>query len=412
MPLAAGELRVKLGPIRETVVLDHWGNVMFTCPRCKRGLHAVATKTFRYHLCRHCGGRAIPWVFIREHYDRHLVNRLWSEATAPNSPQGLPCPCCGRAARRVFKKTYEKTTELDLCPRCRLLWCDQGELEELGTPTLAPVTPEQLSGKVREMIAEFEAFHKAKRQETVESWRAGELFNAGGDALPDEVWKWPFLYLGFPVETEDPGLTRFPWGTYAIAALCVLVAVLTWNADFPAIVGLFGFVPAVLWTNPLYSLMTMISSFFLHANLFHLLANMWFLLSLGDNTEDDLGTRNFLLLLLAAAVVGDLAHAFADPRSEIPAIGASGGVSAVVAYYMLRFPFAQISIFFLPALRPVAIPAWSWAFFWVIGQLALALLQLKGETDIAAFAHLGGFLVGVIAWSWVTYKSRLLRRAA
>lgn len=385
---------------------------MFTCPRCKRGLHAVATKTFRFHLCRHCGGRAIPWVFIREHYDRHLVNRLWSEATAPNSPKGLPCPCCGRAARCVFKKTYEKMTELDLCPRCRLLWCDQGELEELGTPALTPVAPKQLPAKVREMIAQFELSEARKRRQTLESLRGGGLVTGGGDALPDEVWKWPFLFLGLPVETEDPGLTRFPWGTYAIAALCVLVAVLTWNADFPAIVGVFGFVPAVLLTNPFHGLMTMISSFFLHGDFFHLLGNMWFLVTVGDNTEDDLGTWNFLLLLLAATVGGDLAHALGDPHSQVPAVGASGGISGVLAYYILRFPFARFSITILAFFWVIALPVWFWGFLWLAWQLALAHLQLEGLSQVSALGHLGGFLVGVAAWLWVRFKRRLAVRAA
>lgn len=220
------------------------------------------------------------------------------------------------------------------------------------------------------------------------------------------------MFLGLRVELEDPGLSSRPWATWSVIVVCVLVAALAWSSDFMSIVELLGFVPAMLYTNFLYGLMTLVSSFFLHADFFHLLANMWFLLMFGDNTEDDLGTGNFLLLLFLATVVGDLAHALGDPRAEIPTIGASGGISGILAYYVLRFPNARITFLFLPFLRVLTVPAYGWVAFWFFLQIILAVFQLHGVSSVSALAHLGGFLTGAIACVWVTQRRYALLRAA
>ena len=144
--------------------------------------------------------------------------------------------------------------------------------------------------------------------------------------------------------------------------------------------------------------MTFLTSFFLHAGLFHLIGNLYFLLVFGDNTEDVLGKRRFLLLVAAAAVAGDITHILADPRATIPCVGASGGISGILAYYCLRFPTARVGL--VGWFRWLRVPVRLMFAVWVAMQIIDAYWILEGIGDVAVFAHLGGATVGVLFWWW------------
>ncbi|MHC4677439.1 MAG: rhomboid family intramembrane serine protease, partial [Planctomycetota bacterium] len=103
----------------------------------------------------------------------------------------------------------------------------------------------------------------------------------------------------------------------------------------------WGLVPAELGRR--FGL-TFVTSFFLHGGLVHLFGNLYYLVVFGDNSEDVLGRGRYLLLIAAATIVGDIAHIVSDPGSTTPCIGASGGISGVLAYYCLRFPKASVGI--------------------------------------------------------------------
>ena len=127
-----------------------------------------------------------------------------------------------------------------------------------------------------------------------------------------------------------------------------------------------------------------------------------FLLVFGDNTEDVLGKLRFLGLVALAAFVGSMAHIAGDPRAEAAYVGASGGISGIVAYYCLRFPQAKFGI--LVWWRWVRLPAGFMLVFWIVFQASGAMLQFSGFVDVSALSHLGGAVTGGIFW-WVTRKS-------
>ena len=169
----------------------------------------------------------------------------------------------------------------------------------------------------------------------------------------------------------------------------------------------FGLVPAQLWRH---GGVTFITSFFLHAGLLHLIGNVYFLLVFGDNVEDDLGRWRFVLLLAAADLFGNLLHVAGNPHSMTPCVGASGGISGVIAYYALRFPRARLGIMFgyWFYFRWVHFPAYVGLLFWFVLQFLLAFEQKLGIGNVAAFAHLGGAAVGVAAW--LLWRSRSLKQ--
>src|SRR4030095_6138117 len=105
----------------------------------------------------------------------------------------------------------------------------------------------------------------------------------------------------------------------------------------------FGFIPTEAWR---YGGLTILTSFFLHGSILHLIGNLYFFLIFGDDVEDYLGRWRYVLVILTATVLGDIVHLLANANSTVPAIGASGGISGVIVFYALQFPRARVGILF------------------------------------------------------------------
>ena len=170
-----------------------------------------------------------------------------------------------------------------------------------------------------------------------------------------------------------------------------------------------GFIPARFFAQQAegwYSLsgyLPVFSSMFLHANLIHLISNMWMLWIFGDNVEDCMGHGRYLLFFLLCGVASVAAQSIANPQSVIPMIGASGAISGVLGAYFLTYPHARIltllPIFILIYL--IELPAYFFLGFWFIMQFVQGSLyslnsEQVGGGGVAWWAHVGGFAAGVV----------------
>ena len=139
---------------------------------------------------------------------------------------------------------------------------------------------------------------------------------------------------------------------------------------------------------------------FLHGGFLHIAGNMLYLLIFGDNIEDTLGHVRFFFFYLFSGVVAAYGYAFMDPRSTIPMIGASGAISGVLGAYLLLFPRAKVHtlIFIGIFWQIVAIPAVIVIGFWIVIQVVNALFSSGAlqHGGVAWFAHVGGFLAGLL----------------
>jgi membrane associated rhomboid family serine protease len=132
-------------------------------------------------------------------------------------------------------------------------------------------------------------------------------------------------------------------------------------------------------------------SMFLHANLAHLLGNLWSLWIFGNNVEDAYGSGGYLLLYFASGLAATAAFVLTNPGEVTPLVGASGAISGVMGAYLVLFPSARVvSVFPIFFFIPVALPAALFLILWFAGQFAL----IGGATGIAWQAHVGGFLFG------------------
>lgn len=140
--------------------------------------------------------------------------------------------------------------------------------------------------------------------------------------------------------------------------------------------------------------LTVLSSMFLHGGWMHMLGNMLFLWVFGDNVEDAMGHGRFLLfyLLCGAAAVG--AHAFAEPGSSVPLIGASGAISGVMGAYLMLYPRAKVLTLVLRMV--VTLPAALVMGLWIAWQFVQVYLGENGDPSVAWWAHIGGFFAGAV----------------
>jgi membrane associated rhomboid family serine protease len=216
-------------------------------------------------------------------------------------------------------------------------------------------------------------------------------------AAPGERWKAIPAFFMLPCELDPRARTRAPVVTWALVAAMVFSWLLAFDGDGRE-VERAGLVPEVLLRDGGLNLLT---SFFVHGGIIHLLVNAYFLLAFGEGVEDRLGSARFALLVLAASIGGSLIHALLDPRPSIPVIGASGGISGVLAFYALAFPRARLA-FLMPngwlRLRWTCVSAATAFAVWILSHLLGAVVQLEGFSSVSSLAHLGGTAVGVIAW--------------
>ncbi|HEX7154024.1 MAG TPA: rhomboid family intramembrane serine protease [Thermoanaerobaculia bacterium] len=149
-------------------------------------------------------------------------------------------------------------------------------------------------------------------------------------------------------------------------------------------------------------LYSMFVSMFLHGGLMHIGSNMLYLWVFGDNIEDRLGRFRYLLFYLLCGIIATLAHAFFNPASNIPTIGASGAIAGVLGAYLILFPRTQvmtlIPIFFFITVRHI--PAIFVLGFWFVLQLfsgvgSLGVRDAQDAGGVAYWAHIGGFVAGM-----------------
>jgi membrane associated rhomboid family serine protease len=208
----------------------------------------------------------------------------------------------------------------------------------------------------------------------------------------------------------------FPIVTWILIGLNVLVflfelslpeAMLDW------LIMTFGVVPAslhldnpaALLSDPM-ALVPLLTHMFLHGGWLHIISNMWILYIFGDNVEDRMGSVRFLVFYLLCGIAAAFSQAFVAPQSQIPAIGASGAIAGVLGAYIVLFPRARvitlIPIFLLPWYTEIS--AVFFLGFWFIMQLFSGVLTLSnvGSGGVAWWAHIGGFLFGILIFRLFT----------
>ena len=154
--------------------------------------------------------------------------------------------------------------------------------------------------------------------------------------------------------------------------------------------------------SPLY----FVTAMFLHGGIMHIVGNMWFLWLFGDNIEDRLGHKAFVVFYLVCGIAASVAHVlYVGVDSTTPMVGASGAIAGVLGAYLICYPRARVltlvPIFIF--IQFIRLPAFVFLFLWFGLQIygAVAASATPDAPGVAWLAHVGGFAVGsvfVIFW--------------
>ena len=201
----------------------------------------------------------------------------------------------------------------------------------------------------------------------------------------------------FPYKDDNPRIL-FPFVTYTIIGINSLVFIYQYLILPPESLG--HIINTYALTPAAPSVITVFTSMFMHGGLMHIIFNMWFLWIFGDNIESVLGHKRYVLFYLLCGVGAALAQIQINTGSQIPMVGASGAIAGVLGAYLIRFPRATVHvlvilIIFITFIR---VPAMVVIGIWFLSNLTAGLgtLGIEETGGTAWFAHLGGFVSGVV----------------
>lgn len=245
----------------------------------------------------------------------------------------------------------------------------------------------------------------------------------------------------FPISDDNPTL-RTPVMTYLLLSVIAFVWIFLQKAGLDsnamaASVCKLGMVPGELTgraplglavpltrearcliDNEPINIFTPITSMFLHGGWGHIIGNGLFFWVFGNNVEDSMGRLRFLVFYLLCGLIAAGAHVAIDPASPIPTVGASGAISGILGAYLVLYPRVRVNlliiiIFFI---RIIPVPAWMVLIYWFFLQLFIGLPQLtavrpEASGGVAVWAHIGGFVAGVVLIKLFENRKYTSRRA-
>ena len=204
----------------------------------------------------------------------------------------------------------------------------------------------------------------------------------------------------FPFRDHNPS-SRTPYVTWGLIAINIIVFLLYLPImnDQTALAAFFddwAMRPIEISNGQEYY--TALTSMFLHGGFMHLAGNMLFLFIYGDNVEDAMGPIPFLGFYILSGFGADAAHLFSDPYSEVPVVGASGAIAGVMGAYLLLYPRAKVDVALILVIifRVITLPAFVVLGVWMVFQFFGGFQSVAGEGGVAYWAHIGGFVVGVL----------------
>ncbi|RUT09748.1 rhomboid family intramembrane serine protease [Dulcicalothrix desertica PCC 7102] len=209
----------------------------------------------------------------------------------------------------------------------------------------------------------------------------------------------------FPLYDENPTQIT-PYITYGLIGINVLVflhEVRLSEAQLDQFLRLYAVVPRQLTRFPDVEWVKLFTSQFLHGDWWHLAFNMLYLWVFGNNIEDRMGHFKYLIFYLSCGALAALCQWVIDINGNIPSLGASGAIAGILGAYLIRFPRTQVVtlVFLLFFVTTIRLPALVVIGLFVVSNVVYGFMSLQaganmGGGGIAYWAHIGGFVFGII----------------
>lgn len=374
---------------------------MEICPKCYSQLDPDHRTSVLSSICTNCGTRSIQLGTLKNLIDSPKWQNVFrkQQTLKPSTKKKCERDACQIQAFDI--ESEQKSVEVDICYKCEQVWFDFDEVKQTTSSALSSGIDQQLSKELLQEISKIAVNKEGKVIPQHMSYRFSfSDFKVGSwGSIPRSGKKIWLALLGFPIE-EQNRLNTTPWRTYLLLALFFSVSIFAFHID-KQLIFQFGFLPSDPFRH--FGLTPILSTFF-HGDYGHLLGNMYMLYLFGDNVEDKLGWK-YLLLFIVGDLVGCLVHSYITHSPDIVVIGASTGISAIIAFYALSFPKTKIAMLFLFFIW-VRIPVIFYVGFWVIMQILGAIAQTKTFIGTSFGGHLGGVLTGILFW--LIYRKNFL----
>ncbi|MCB0689841.1 MAG: rhomboid family intramembrane serine protease [Saprospiraceae bacterium] len=205
----------------------------------------------------------------------------------------------------------------------------------------------------------------------------------------------------FPIGDDQIKGGAYPFFSYTFLVINIVVFLYQVTLSPDELISFFDrFSTVPVYIADGHHYYTLITSMFLHGSIMHLVGNMLFLWVFADNIEANVGNLTFLFFYLMGGIVASLAHVYFNIDSNLPSLGASGAISAVLGAYLIMFPHSRVKVvvFLIIVLRTVTMSALVFLGLWIVIQVfsTLQSLQMVESTGTAWFAHLGGLAFGLL----------------
>jgi membrane associated rhomboid family serine protease len=207
----------------------------------------------------------------------------------------------------------------------------------------------------------------------------------------------------FPVgdtNVRGASLPIVSWLFIALNALVFVYQLSLSEAGLQQFFLQFGVVPSLVQDGE--NMLSLLTSMFMHGGWAHILGNMAFLFVFGDNIEAVLGKIWYAIFYLVGGLAASFAHIFFNLGSDIPSLGASGAIAAVMGAYAVMFPGARVKMLIFLGFRAgiTQVSALVFLGIWFLSQLLSGVASLGPQTaqtsGVAFWAHIGGFVFGLL----------------
>jgi len=207
----------------------------------------------------------------------------------------------------------------------------------------------------------------------------------------------------FPIKDDNP-VKSTPFVTYSLIflnlAIFVYELILKSKNQLEEFIYTFALIPSDIIQG--YGIYALFTSMFLHAGFMHFLGNMLYLYIFGDNVEDMMGKKRFIVFYIICGLAASLLQIYINPLSNVPNLGASGAIAGVLGAYLVAFPRARVHCILILwyFIRWVTLPAIFVLGMWFVLQLFSGIGSLSYISEsaggVAYFAHIGGFVAGML----------------
>ena len=173
--------------------------------------------------------------------------------------------------------------------------------------------------------------------------------------------------------------------------------------------------PSQCGTDDAPTYATPFTAMFMHGGLLHLGGNMLFLWIFGNNIEDAMGPFKYVIFYVLGGLAATALHVATDYDSTIPTLGASGAIAAVLGGYLVLFPRAKVVtiIFIVFFFTILELPALLVLGLWFLQQALYGYFDLTGQGGgVAYFAHIGGFVFGLLTIRFFAGAKRVKRQTS